>query len=246
MSREIVWMGNEHTNSSARGDIVPIVIVDHISAGTMNSLDSWFRSAGNITSSAHFGVAKDGRIHQYVKIQRMAWANGIGAADIAASGTPIVHDHPGVNPNLYSVSIEHEGTDGDLTPEQLAASVWLHRFIQQQILEIWGVSFPLDRYHVIGHFMVNPVGKPFCPGAKFPWERLFAELAEKEEDEDNMPMKLEQWQWDMMYKVMGPAYNADQMGWDWMQKIVDKTLTAAELAFLNTVLDGRVDRKIEV
>lgn len=67
-----------------------------------------------------------------------------------------------------------------------------------------------------------------------------------EEDEDNMPMKLEPWQWDMLYKVLGTAYNADQLNWNWMQKIVDRTLSASELAFLNTVLDGRVDRKIDV
>ncbi|WP_249861523.1 glycoside hydrolase family 73 protein [Paenibacillus konkukensis] len=67
-----------------------------------------------------------------------------------------------------------------------------------------------------------------------------------QEDEENMPMKLEQWQWDMLYEVLGKAYNADQLSWDWMQKIVDKTMTATELAFLNTVLDGRIDRKIEV
>ncbi|MCU6797985.1 glycoside hydrolase family 73 protein [Paenibacillus sp. WQ 127069] len=66
------------------------------------------------------------------------------------------------------------------------------------------------------------------------------------EDETNMPMKLEQWQWDMLYEVMGTAYNAKQLNWVWMQKIVDKTLTASELAFLNTVLDGRIDRGIEV
>ncbi|GAA4828166.1 hypothetical protein GCM10023310_01120 [Paenibacillus vulneris] len=71
-------------------------------------------------------------------------------------------------------------------------------------------------------------------------------MAIKKEGTDNMPMKLEQWQWGMLYEVMGKAYNADQLNWNWMQKIVDKTLTAAELAFLNTVLDGRIDRKIEV
>nr|WP_243767208.1 peptidoglycan recognition family protein [Paenibacillus agricola] len=67
-----------------------------------------------------------------------------------------------------------------------------------------------------------------------------------EEDVDNMPMKLEPWQWDMLYKVMGDAYNKERLGWDWMQKIVDQTMTATELAFLNTVLDGRLDRGIEV
>ncbi|WP_171653795.1 glycoside hydrolase family 73 protein [Paenibacillus foliorum] len=74
----------------------------------------------------------------------------------------------------------------------------------------------------------------------------FLKESKLEEDEDNMPMKLEQWQWEMLYEVMGKAYNADQLNWNWMQKIVDKTLTASELAFLNTVLDGRIDRGIQV
>ena len=182
MSREIIWKGNLHTNSSSRERNVPFVIVNHISAGTMDSMDSWFTSEGNEVSSAHFGVAKDGRIHQYVDIGRMAWANGIGAADIAASKTPVIVDNPGINPNLYSVSIEHEGTDGELTPVQFAASVWLHKFIQQQIYEIWGKQFELGRYNVIGHFMVSK-GKPQCPGPKFPWDLLYSAL---EEEADTM------------------------------------------------------------
>lgn len=223
---------------------IPMMIVNHISAGTMASMDSWFTSADNMVSSAHYGVAKDGRIHQYVDIRRMAWANGIGAADIAASKTPIILDHPGVNPNLYSVSIEHEGTDGDLTPIQFDSSVWLHKYIQQQVFKLWALRFELDRYYVIGHFMISPVGKPNCPGPKFPWERLYSALAR--EEEDNMPMKLAQYQWDMLYEVLGKAYNDDKLSWDWMQKIVDKSMTATELAFVNTVLDGRIDRKLNV
>ncbi|WP_240415043.1 glycoside hydrolase family 25 protein [Paenibacillus periandrae] len=77
------------------------------------------------------------------------------------------------------------------------------------------------------------------------WNEII-EVKQIEEVETNMPMKLEGWQWDMLYKVMGTAYNEDQLNWDWMQKIKEKTLTASELAFLNTVLDGRVDRGIEV
>jgi hypothetical protein len=78
------------------------------------------------------------------------------------------------------------------------------------------------------------------------WNTNDTQPIEIEEDESNMPMKLEQWQWDMLYKVLGTAYNANKLSWDWMQKIVDKTLTATELAFLNTVLDGRIDRGIDV
>ncbi|MFB6364454.1 N-acetylmuramoyl-L-alanine amidase, partial [Paenibacillus elgii] len=117
MTREIIWKGNGYTNSNDRGGIVPVSIVNHISAGTMSSMDSWFRSPGNKVSSAHFGVARDGRIHQYVKIERMAWANGITTDRIPLAKAPIVKDF-GINPNLYTVSIEHEGTDGELTEAQ--------------------------------------------------------------------------------------------------------------------------------
>lgn len=179
---KIKWMGNEHTNSSSRDGHVPFLIVDHISVGSMNSLDSWFTSKGNNRSSAHFGVAKDGRIHQYVAIERMAWANGLDAADIASSDQPAIKDNPGINPNKYSVSIEHEGHDGDLTPTQFESSVWLHQYIQNYIRDKWKMEFPLDRYHIIGHFMVAPESKPYCPGPKFPWERLYAELRREDEE----------------------------------------------------------------
>jgi lysozyme len=66
------------------------------------------------------------------------------------------------------------------------------------------------------------------------------------EEGDDIAMKLEQWQWDMLYTVMGAAYNVDQLDWDWMQAIKDKTLTASQLAFLNTVLDARIDRKMDI
>jgi N-acetylmuramoyl-L-alanine amidase len=252
MEYEIIWKGNEHTNSSSRTSNgvshIPFVHVNHISAGSMASMDAWFTSADNKSSSANFGIAMDGRIHQYVDIRRMAWANGIGAEEIAASKTPVIQANPGVNPNLYSVSIEHEGLDGNLTEAQFAASVWLHRYIRDEVVRIYGSEYyyELDEYHVIGHRDVSKA-KPACPGVYFPFVRLNAALSDEiKEGEDNMSMKLEQWQWDMLYKVMGNAYNKDQLSWDWMQRIVDKTLTASELAFLNTVLDGRVDRKIEV
>ncbi|MFD0868753.1 N-acetylmuramoyl-L-alanine amidase [Paenibacillus residui] len=239
MNREIVWKGNNHTNSSSRGTHVPFVIVNHISAGTMASMDSWFTSPGNKTSSAHFGVAKDGRIHQYVDIRRMAWANGIGAEDIAKSKTPVIQDNPGINPNLYSVSIEHEGTDGDLTEAQFQASVWLHRYIQQQVQEIWGRVFELDRYHVIGHFQVNPRGKPSCPGSKFPWNRLYKELLEVEKKEDDT-LKLETWQWKMLGDTLDGLYRKGVIGdYSWAEKAYTGKLTASELAWLNTVIFAR-------
>jgi N-acetyl-anhydromuramyl-L-alanine amidase AmpD len=175
---EIAWLGNEHTNQSSRNGRIPNAIVDHISAGTMASMDAWFRSPDNSVSSAHFGVSRDGRIHQYVDIRKMAWGNGAVIADYPVNVAQVVRDNYGVNPNLYTVSIEHEGIDGSLTEAQFAASVWLHGYIRDQIAEIYGkqAHFTLDAYHVIGHFQVSRK-KPSCPGPLFPWQRLYTALA---------------------------------------------------------------------
>jgi N-acetylmuramoyl-L-alanine amidase len=182
---DIVWKGNQYTNSSSREGYIPFVIVDHVSVGTISSMDNWFTDPNNQVSSAHFGVAKDGSVHQYVSIDRMAWANGIPAEQFSRATAPVVLDM-GVNPNLYTVSIEHEGYDGTLTEAQFQASVSLHRYIRQYIRDKWGKDFPLDTYHVVGHYQINPVNKPNCPGPNFPWDRLYAALAEPEIGDEEM------------------------------------------------------------
>lgn len=179
----IVQKGNKNTNSSNRDGHVPFVIVDHISAGSMSSLDAWFTSPSNRVSSAHFGVSKTGEIHQFVAIDRMAWANGLTAEAIPKAAAPIIRQNAPVNPNKYTVSIEHEGTDGELTEAQFAATVWLHKYIQDEIKRRYGRKIEFNKQHVIGHFQVDPIRKPLCPGPKFPWERLYKALLEPESEQ---------------------------------------------------------------
>lgn len=173
---EIIWKGNEHTNRESRYGVIPICIVNHISTSTMYSMDQWFTNPNNNQSSATFGIAKTGEIHQYVSIDDMAWAQGLPAAKIPLSPAPIVRDM-NCNPNLYSVSIEYEGTDGELTEEQFKAGVWLHLYIMQHINDKWDAGMGLGSYNVLGHFQIDPWRRPNCPGPKFPWDRLRAELA---------------------------------------------------------------------
>ncbi|KAA8750082.1 N-acetylmuramoyl-L-alanine amidase [Paenibacillus sp. UASWS1643] len=170
---KITQKGNKNTNFSSRDGNVPVIIVNHISGGSMSSMDSWFQSSGNTVSSAHFGVSKSGEIHQYVAIDKMAWANGLKVDAIKNATAPIIKERAPTNPNKYSVSIEHEGTDGELTDAQFQASVWLHFYIQTEVKRIYGKDMILDERHVIGHFQVDPKRKPFCPGPKFPWTRLY-------------------------------------------------------------------------
>lgn len=177
----IIWRGNENTNFSERRGYIPCAIVNHITGSSFYSADNWFRNSGNEVSSAHFIVAKDGKVYQYVDIHKMAWANGITLANIPKATASIVKEK-GTNPNYYTVSIEHEGTDGILTPAQLQASVELHKWIQTEVKNIYGKTFELNEYSVIGHFQIDPVRKPYCPGLKFPWAELYKQLKEEELD----------------------------------------------------------------
>ncbi|MGZ9587054.1 N-acetylmuramoyl-L-alanine amidase [Paenibacillus marinisediminis] len=182
---DILWKGNVYTNSSDRKGQVPQIIVDHISAGSMSSMDSWFTTSDNKVSSAHYGISKRGDIHQYVAIERAAWAQGITSDKIPHALSEYVRSRS-VNPNLYAISIEHEGFDGDLTEEQFRASVWLHQHIQHMVQQIWNTTIPLTPERVIGHYQIDPIRKASCPGPKFPWARLYKELSQATGGDSNM------------------------------------------------------------
>lgn len=173
---EIIWKGNKNTNFSSRNGSKPFVNVVHIAEGSLSSVDSWFTDATNKVASAQFCVGKGGEIHQYVKIEDYAWANGLNIGEWDNAPAQVVRDM-NCNPNYYTVSIEHEGVDGDLTDEQFHASCWLQRYIMDYVKNKWGIVMNLGSYNVIGHNQIDPKRKPCCPGDKFPWDRYYAELA---------------------------------------------------------------------
>jgi N-acetylmuramoyl-L-alanine amidase len=171
----IEWKGSP--NFDSRNGYKPFVIVNHISGGTIDGMTSWFAASQSQVSS-NFGISLFGEIVQYVKIEDRAWCQGIHLPlDPALKLAPVIRAMGNVNPNNYSVSIEHEGTVGDLTEPQFYASCWLHRFIKDEVKRIYNVDIKLGDYHVVGHFQIDPVRKPYCPGPKFNWIRLYAELA---------------------------------------------------------------------
>jgi N-acetyl-anhydromuramyl-L-alanine amidase AmpD len=171
----IQWRGNEYTNKSERNGHIPIMIVNHITAGTAGSCDNWFRTPNNKQSSAHFLVTKQGEIKQYVKIEEMAWANGLKLESIPKAKNKIVQEKK-IKPNMNTVSIEHEGTTGKLTDRQLEASIWLHKHIQNYVQEKWDYTIPTNRSHIVGHCEIDPVRKAYCPGKDFPWKALMKGL----------------------------------------------------------------------
>jgi N-acetyl-anhydromuramyl-L-alanine amidase AmpD len=184
--QNIFWVGNKHTNKSHRRNYIPEIIVSHISQGTAQSCISWFTSPGNEESSAHFLVARDGRVFQFVHIEDNAWANGLNSLGIKESKSIAVKNR-GVNPNWYSVSIEHEGVyeqaRGQLTHAQLQSTIMLHKYIIDFVDENLHYKIKADKDHILGHNIIDPKNKPNCPGEKFPFDKIIKELNQKEEPE---------------------------------------------------------------
>lgn len=138
----------------------PEAIVIHIMDGTLAGTDSWFANPSSQVS-AHYGIGKSGEVHQYVQEQDSAWHAGRVDAPVWK------FIRPNVNPNLYTVGIEHEGKPDDVwTVEMKQASANLIK----EICERWQI--PIDRDHVIGHFEIYSK-KPNCPATN---KRILDEL----------------------------------------------------------------------
>ncbi len=166
---EIKWIGSPNfgypDGTHGRLGYKPFAIVMHIAEGSLAGCDAWFNNPNNIDSSTQYCVGKRGEIHQYVAEEDAAWGNG----RVRKPSWPLLIE--GSNPNLYTISIEHEGFTGEpWTEEMLEADIWLI----QRIAKRWNI--PLDPDHVIGHYRIDSVYRANCPGKGLPWDRLFAAL----------------------------------------------------------------------
>lgn len=172
---------------SNRGNYVPDIIVCHIAEGTYIGTVGWFQNPDSKVSS-HFVVAKDGRVAQCVDLKRVAWCNGTADEPedkryFGKSTLETVKTRGG-NANDYTISIEFEGFwkdgKGALTAPQLKSGVELIKYIRQSVKSIYGVDIPIDRQHIVGHCEINPVTKPNCPGANFPFNAIISGLKQME------------------------------------------------------------------
>lgn len=140
------------------------MLVIHVTEGDRGSVRSWFGlDASDV--SAHYMVCTDGTIDKFVDENDTAFHAG----RVLNPTAPLVLERPGVNPNLYSIGIEHEG-DGqhELGPKQRAASLELILSIARR-----RPGIALDRRHIVGHHEVYAAKT--CPGA-INVDRLVAEL----------------------------------------------------------------------
>lgn len=204
MKKEFEIIKKSSPNKMSRKGWKPDMIVSHITEGSYAGAVSWLCNPKS-GASAHFVVSKKGEITQLVDIKEAAWANGTSTDPTKKnfygnSSLEIIRNRK-TNANYYTISIEHEGFYKDgygaLTPEQLEATIWLHRYIIDEVKKIYGIEIPIDREHIVGHYQIDPIRKPNCPGKAFQWDKLIEGLKEGVID-----MVLEQWQKEMGEKAI--------------------------------------------
>ena len=149
--QEREWIGCDADNfRKGRHGFEPKAIVIHVIVGSLESAGLTFLDPRS-SVSAHYGVGKSGRVHQFVE-----------EADTAFHAGTVVEPtwrliDPKINPNLYTVGIEHEGQPQDTWPdEQFRASAALVR----EIAGRWNIT--LDRDHIIMHREIR--ASKMCPG----------------------------------------------------------------------------------
>jgi N-acetylmuramoyl-L-alanine amidase len=140
----------------------PEAIVIHIIDGSFTAGESVFLDPES-QKSAHYAVAKTGEIHQYVDENDAAFHAGV----VVNPTWSLLKK--GVNPNYYTIGIEHEGRPDDVWPEvQVSASAAL----VVEIAARWGI--PLDNTHVIYHRQIR--ASKSCPGNWLTIENLLAHV----------------------------------------------------------------------
>lgn len=145
-------------------------------SGTLSGTDAWFKNPASQVSS-HYGIGLTGEVHQYVKEDDMAWANGR-----VQNPTSKIVKSLGGNPNNYSISIEHEGTATiEWSKAMKDTSAELIREIAKRH------KIPLDRDHIIGHYEIFS-GKPNCPAKDKSIIDELIRLANGEEQNESMKM----------------------------------------------------------
>jgi N-acetylmuramoyl-L-alanine amidase len=156
MPTKPIWKGSPNFHDDRAG-YEPSAIVIHIAEGNRQAVDSWFKSTASQVS-AHYLVCTDGSVHQYVREEDTAWHAGRVHKPTWAG---LLKGPSGayVNPNRYTIGIEHEGQADDPWPEAMyRASAQLIREIADRY------HIPIDRAHIVGHREIFAVKT--CPGSQ--------------------------------------------------------------------------------
>jgi hypothetical protein len=217
----ITWLPSPFRN--ARDSRYPIrAEVKHRIVGTLPGARIAFGVAPGTSrnASTHFGIGYVGgklTIDQYVDLSDMAWGNG----DVRdPTWSRII---PGVNPNLYTVSTEHED-GGSANRGRVSEAVWQASMQLSRLLRCGDVAriraagirvrstatvaqlaaMPIDTGSYIDHHQIAGPNKPYCfrrwlddpgfvEGSPSRRTRLLAYLNAEDDVQIRQPIVTEEW-----------------------------------------------------
>jgi N-acetyl-anhydromuramyl-L-alanine amidase AmpD len=161
--------------NTGRAGFPILLLVFHREQGTEAGTDAWFANR-NAQVSSHYSMDSNGQVYQHVADENEAWANGLPppCVWIVQEKNPLALHRPGVDPNLFTLSMEVSGwapgsdpRGTPITAAQLSACVaWAKE-------KCAAYSIPIDRDRIVGHGEIG--GHPNCPGADFPLDLIVAE-----------------------------------------------------------------------
>jgi len=159
--------GNFRTGRPA--GFLPTGIIIHRSGGSLGALRSRFGDPSSLLSS-HYAVGLDGTVEQYVAEGDTAYHAGM----VLNPSWPGLR--PRVNPNFYTIGIDHEGRAGDPWPAtQREATADL----LAEIAGRWSIA--LDGAHVVPHSAIRASAN--CPGIGAPLNEILGLAANRPEAE---------------------------------------------------------------
>ena len=165
------------------GTITPIAVVCHVMEGWKNTMDDWARERPVVNqASYHFVIGLDGKITQYVPVDKAAWHTG--RVDNTAHPSVAVpwKAYRGTNPNGYTLGIAAEGfsdTSWNEAQHQSCVEIlsWL---VEEQGMDI-------NEETLIGHQDICPMTRLHDPGPNWDKEWLVAQITE-----ERVPLKMTQ------------------------------------------------------
>lgn len=135
----------------------PRAIVLHRTGGSLGDLRARFADPRSSMSS-HYAVGRDGAVEQYVSELDTAFQAGVV---VNPSWTGLA---PNVNPNFYTIGIEHEGGGADWPDAQCAASAALIA----EVADRWSIGITKDQ--IVPHSAIR--ASVACPGANCPIDAI--------------------------------------------------------------------------
>jgi hypothetical protein len=157
-----------------RRGMTPKIIVVHIQEGV--NMGSW-QHFHAVSASSTILIGMNGDIWRLVPESDAPWTNG----DVnvpTAIGREVINKW-GPDPNVYTLSIENEGTSNARHTQSAfeANKASMEKQIRSNVWQIktWMQKYNIPKVYVIRHKDISTVGKPQCPGDAF-FNALMARL----------------------------------------------------------------------